>query len=71
MVTFADAGPHGEFEINNVSPGTYSIVAFNRIDVGTQASTAFVLSVIKSAPRVQVEEAGTVSLTLPVTRWQD
>jgi hypothetical protein len=71
MVTLAEAGPRGDFEITNVSPGRYFIVAFDRIDFGAQISTAFGLSIITRAPSVQVEEAGTVSLTLPVTHWQD
>ena len=73
-VTFADAGPNGAFEISNVPPGNYSVLVFHRVEVGAlgaQVDAASVLSVVASAPRIHIEEAGTASLTLPVNYWHD
>jgi hypothetical protein len=74
MVISVEAGASGAFEIDNVPPGNYSVLAFDRVEVGVlgaHVDAASVLSVIASAPRIHIEEAGTVSLTLPVNHWQD
>jgi hypothetical protein len=70
VVLTVDAGAHGAFEFSNVPPGAYSVVAFDRVDT-LNVSPAFVLSAIANAPRVQVEEAETTSVTLPVIHWPD
>ena len=67
-VLYVAAGPSGAFEFDNLSPGSYSVVAFDRVEP-QNVSSSFLLSVIANAPRVQVEEAATVSLTLGLNDW--
>jgi hypothetical protein len=70
MVRAVQADSRGAFEIPNVPPGDYSVIAFDR--VGDQGgSESFVQGVVAGAPRVKVSEGSAEIVQVPVTRWPD
>lgn len=70
LVRAVDAGPRGAFEIPNVPPGDYSVVAFDRVsDQGGSESS--VLGAVAAGVRVKVSESNAETVQLPVTRWPD
>jgi protocatechuate 3,4-dioxygenase beta subunit len=70
MVRAVQADSRGAFEIPNVPPGDYSVIAFDR--VGDQGgSESFVLGVVAGAPRVKVSEGSAEIVQVPLTRWPD
>lgn len=70
VVRAVEAGPHGAFEIPNVSPGDYSVVAFDRVD-GQGGSESFVLGAVAAGARVKISEGSSETVQIPVTRWPD
>jgi hypothetical protein len=64
------AGSRGEFEFRGVPPGEYVLVAFDRIPPGG-GTEAFVRGAVAGGTRVQVQEGGSESVQVPVTRWPD
>lgn len=70
MVRAVQADSRGAFEIPNVPPGDYSVIAFDR--VGDQGgSESFVLGVVAGAPRVKVSEGSAEIVQVPLSRWPD
>jgi hypothetical protein len=70
MVRAVQADSRGDFEIPNVPPGDYSVIAFDRVsDQG--GSESFVQSVVAGAPRVKVSEGSAEIVQVPLTRWPD
>ena len=68
VVPSVKAGADGSFEFDNVAPGRYSILAFDRVNPQGVAPD-YVLQVVANAPQVEVEELGTASLSLSLTQW--
>jgi hypothetical protein len=64
------AGSRGEFEFQGLAPGEYVLVAFDRIPPSGGTET-FVRGAIAGGTRVQVQEGGSESVQVPVTRWPD
>src|SRR5579875_779204 len=64
------AGSRGEFGFSGIAPGEYVLVAFGRIppDGGTET---FVRGAVAAGTRVQVQEGGSESVEIPVTRWPE
>lgn len=65
LVTAVTAGAQGAFEFRDVPPGTYSVVAFDRIGALAPDSIS---GLIAKAPQVRVEELSTASVAVPLTR---
>jgi hypothetical protein len=64
------AGSRGEFEFSGLAPGEYVLVAFDRIPPGG-GTEAFVRGAVAAGTRVQVQEGGSESVQIPVTRWPE
>ena len=68
------AGTTGTFEFQNVAPGDYYVVAFDRVPYIDAVSRGLPpgdlpASIIPLATRVRVEEGSTASVDLKVNRW--
>ena len=70
MVRAAEADSRGSFEITNVPPGDYSVIAFDRVS-NQGASESFVRDTVAAGTRVQVSEGRAETVQIPVTRWPD
>jgi hypothetical protein len=70
MVPAVKAGANGSFEFNNLTPGTYSVLAFDRINA-QDVSRDYMLRTVANAPQVKVDELSVPSLTLTLARWPD
>ncbi len=70
IVRFVQADPHGAFEFSNVAPGSYSVVAFDRV-VPSLDMGPFVLGAIAAGTRVSLQEGGAESVQLAVTHWPE
>ena len=71
IVTFRQAmcGPGGAFEIGQVPPGDYYVVAFERTVGRGLPMTDVVAAVIPIASSVRVESGSTASVDLRVNKW--
>jgi hypothetical protein len=70
LVPYVLADARGVFELSNVPPGHYSVVAFDRVPAEGGAEP-FVLGAVAAGTRVEVQEGGSASINCPVTRWPD
>jgi protocatechuate 3,4-dioxygenase beta subunit len=70
IVRAAQTDSRGSFEVANVPPGDYSVVAFDRVS-NEGGSESFVLGVVAAAPRVKVSEARAETVQIPLARWPD
>jgi protocatechuate 3,4-dioxygenase beta subunit len=64
------AGSRGEFGFRGVPPGEYVLVAFDHIPSSGGTET-FVRGAIAGGTRVEVQEGGSESVQVPLTRWPD
>jgi hypothetical protein len=62
-------GAGGAYEISQIPPGEYSIVAFDRMDSGGLPAADLPASIIPFASSVKVEAGSTASADLRVNRW--
>jgi hypothetical protein len=62
-------GAGGVFEIGQVPPGNYYILAFDRTESGGLPPADLPASIIPFATSVQVEAGSTASVDLRVNRW--
>jgi protocatechuate 3,4-dioxygenase beta subunit len=70
IVRAVEAGPRGAFEITQVPPGDYALVAFDRVS-NQGGSESFVLGAVAAGARVKVMEGAAETVQLPLTRWPD
>ncbi len=61
--------PEGKFELRDLPPGEYSVVAFNRVEEDRLYDPAFTQRLTRGAVTVRVEPSRPVSLELPLTAW--
>ncbi len=59
------------FQFDNLHPGAYEIVAFDRMEDAKLGNPAFVARLHAMAKSISVEEGANASLELPVNRWPD
>ncbi|HEX4275882.1 MAG TPA: carboxypeptidase-like regulatory domain-containing protein, partial [Bryobacteraceae bacterium] len=59
------------FQFDNLRPGPYAIVAFDRIEDGRLSDPAYVSRLLNSAKTIAVEEGNNPSIELSVNRWPD
>jgi hypothetical protein len=64
------AGSRGEFEFRGVPPGEYVLVALDRIPPNGGTET-FVRGTVAGGTRVEVQEGGSESVQVPLTRWPE
>jgi hypothetical protein len=65
----ATCGAGGSFEIGQVPPGDYYIMAFDRMDSGGLPPADLPASIMPFASSVRVEAGSTVSADLRLNRW--
>ena len=70
MVRAVITDSRGAFEVTNVSPGDYSVIAFDRVS-NEGGSESFVLGVVAAGMRVKVSEGSSETVQVPLTRWPD
>jgi Carboxypeptidase regulatory-like domain len=70
MIRAVTTDSRGAFEVTNVSPGDYSIIAFDRVS-NEGGSESYVLGVVAAGTRVKVSEGSAEIVQVPLTRWLD
>jgi protocatechuate 3,4-dioxygenase beta subunit len=59
----------GSFGFDNLNPGSYSIIAFDRVDDQKLSDRAFVANLLRTARTIDVQEDANPAITLAVNRW--
>ena len=59
------------FQFDNLHPGAYEIVAFDRVEDAKFGDPAFVARLHTMTKSIRVEEGANASMELPVNRWPD
>ncbi len=71
LMSFVSSQPDGSFGPINVPPGSYSVAAFDHMDLQQQLDPALLEHVAAHGTSVTVERTGSVSVELPASRWPE